>query len=110
MDRRSFLLASAGGIALSPYWREGLAAGLPEGAIDSGVLETLPGKVPLIKRSYRPPNYETPVEYFDQAITPNRAFFVRWHLADIPEVNPTTWRLKVGGPALGAPSNIRSTS
>jgi len=103
MDRRSFLVATAGGLALSPYWRQAAAAGLPDGAIESGILEALPGKVPLIKRSFRPPNYETPVEFFDQALTPNRAFFVRWHLSDIPEVNPTTWRLKVGGPALNTP-------
>ena len=104
MDRRSFLLAAAGGIALSPHARVLCAAGLPEGAIESGGLEALPGKAPLIKRSYRPPNYETPVEYFDQAITPNRAFFVRWHLANIPQVDPVTWRLKVGGPALATPA------
>jgi DMSO/TMAO reductase YedYZ molybdopterin-dependent catalytic subunit len=100
MDRRSFVLATAGSSVLTLGWRRALAAGLPAGAIESGTLVELPGKVPLIKRSYRPPNFETPVDLFDSAITPNRAFFVRWHLADIPEVNPTTWRLRVGGPAV----------
>jgi DMSO/TMAO reductase YedYZ molybdopterin-dependent catalytic subunit len=65
------------------------------------VLEALPGKKPLIKLSWRPPNYETPVELLRTAITPNDAFFVRYHLADIPEVNPDTWRLSVGGDAAG---------
>jgi DMSO/TMAO reductase YedYZ molybdopterin-dependent catalytic subunit len=100
MDRRSFVLATAGSSVLTLGWRRAIAAGLPAGANESGVLVELPGKVPLIKRSYRPPNFETPVDLFDSAITPNRAFFVRWHLADIPEVNPTTWRLRVGGPAV----------
>ena len=45
------------------------------------VLYALPGKVPLIKKTYRPPNFETPIEYFRTPITPNNAFFVRYHLA-----------------------------
>ena len=104
MDRRSFVLAAAGGTLMTLDWRRALAAGLPAGAIEAGTLEALPGKVPLIKRSLRPPNFETPVDLFDSAITPNRAFFVRWHLADIPEVNPTAWRLKVGGAMVTTPA------
>ncbi len=99
MDRRSFLFAAAGSGLITIDWQRALAAGLPPGAIETGSLETLPGKIPLIKRSYRPPNYETPVDVFDSAITPNNAFFVRWHLADIPQVDVAKWRLKVGGPA-----------
>ncbi|HSV18307.1 MAG TPA: molybdopterin-dependent oxidoreductase [Casimicrobiaceae bacterium] len=76
---------------------------LPAGAVEQGDLETLAGKVPLIKRSWRPPNYETPVQYFAEDITPNRAFFVRWHLASIPEVSATNWTLNVGGPAAATP-------
>jgi hypothetical protein len=38
----------------------------------------LPGKKPLIKHSYRAPNYETLVEYFRDVITPNDVFFVRY--------------------------------
>jgi DMSO/TMAO reductase YedYZ molybdopterin-dependent catalytic subunit len=75
----------------------GLPAALPSGVRDSAVLDTLPGKKPLIKLSYVPPNYETPVEYFRNAITPNEAFFVRYHLRDIPQVDATKWRLRVGG-------------
>jgi DMSO/TMAO reductase YedYZ molybdopterin-dependent catalytic subunit len=74
-----------------------LPAGLPQGVRDNAILDTLPGKKPLIKLSYRPPNYETPLEYFRTAITPNDAFFVRYHLAGIPEVDAKTWRLTVGG-------------
>src|ERR1051326_3302091 len=61
-------------------------APLPAGAVSSGDLEALAGKLPLIKRSWRPPNYETPLSYFSEEITPNRAFFVRYHLAGIPEI------------------------
>jgi DMSO/TMAO reductase YedYZ molybdopterin-dependent catalytic subunit len=74
-----------------------LPAGLPQGLRDNAMLDTLPGKKPLIKLSYRPPNYETPLSYFRTAITPNDAFFVRYHLASIPEVDGKTWKLTVGG-------------
>jgi DMSO/TMAO reductase YedYZ molybdopterin-dependent catalytic subunit len=71
--------------------------GLPSGVRAEAVLEALPGKKPLIKLTYRPPNYETPIANFRTAITPNDAFFVRYHLADIPTVDAKTWRLTVGG-------------
>jgi sulfite dehydrogenase len=61
------------------------------------MLDALPGKKPLIKLTYRPPNYETPIEYFRTAITPNDAFFVRYHLPKIPEVDARTWKITVGG-------------
>ena len=48
----------------------------------------------MIKKTWRPPNFETPVSYFNEAFTPNDAFFVRYHLADIPEVAPQDWRLQ----------------
>ena len=72
-------------------------AELSEGARAAAVLDTLPGKKPLIKLSYRPPNYETPIEYFRTAITPNDAFFVRYHLSNIPEVDAKTWKVTIGG-------------
>jgi DMSO/TMAO reductase YedYZ molybdopterin-dependent catalytic subunit len=57
----------------------------------------LSGKRPLIKRTFRPPNFETPTAALASAYTANDAFFVRYHLGVIPEVNPTTWQLQVGG-------------
>jgi DMSO/TMAO reductase YedYZ molybdopterin-dependent catalytic subunit len=87
----SLALKSAAAAALD------LPAALPEGVRSNATLESLPGKKPLIKLSFRPPNYETPIEYFRTAITPNDAFFVRYHLAGIPEVDAKTWRLSVGG-------------
>src|SRR6201981_3799509 len=82
-------LTEAAGLELTP--------GLPEGLKSVAELEALPGKKPLIKLSYRPPNYETPIEYFRTAITPTDAFFVRYHLSNIPEVDVRTWKLNVGG-------------
>ena len=70
------------------------------------MLDALPGKKPLIKLSYRPPNYETPIEYFREAITPNDAFFVRYHLAVIPEVDVKTWKISVGGDGANGQAQI----
>src|ERR1700688_3221281 len=99
--RRSFLRAAAGGIALANAGliARRVQAELPQGTVDSAVRDTLPGKQPLIKRSFRPPNYESPVEYFDDAITPNDRFFVRWHLSNIPRIDADSWHLHVGGDA-----------
>ena len=99
--RRSVLQAAVGGAAVAGGGLVGrlAQAALPAGTIDSGVLATLPGKQPLLKRSFRPPNYETPVSAFSDAITPNDRFFVRWHLANIPTIDAASWRLSVGGEA-----------
>jgi DMSO/TMAO reductase YedYZ molybdopterin-dependent catalytic subunit len=76
-----------------------LSPDLPSGTREEAVLEALPGKKPLIKLSYRPPNYEAPLEYLETTFTLNDQFFVRYHLADIPEVDAANWRLRIGGEA-----------
>jgi DMSO/TMAO reductase YedYZ molybdopterin-dependent catalytic subunit len=102
----STFAAATGRQALAaPVTAPGFAE-LPAGATSTGDLEALPGKVPLIKRAWRPPNYETPLEYFAEDFTPNRAFFVRYHLANIPEVAAASWSLNVGGPSAGAPYSV----
>jgi DMSO/TMAO reductase YedYZ molybdopterin-dependent catalytic subunit len=83
-----------------------LAKGLPSGVYDEAILDTLPGKVPLIKLAYRPPNYETPVRYFNSTFTQNDAFFVRYHLSTIPEIDAATWRLAIGGDAAERPLSL----
>lgn len=113
-DRRKFLKDVAKGVvvvgagSLAPGLVRAAAPslvtrGLPDGANDVALLDALPGKRPLIKRSFRPPNYETPVDFFEQAYTPNDAFFVRYHLANIPEVSRADWRLEVAGDAAERP-------
>src|SRR5262249_4660184 len=106
LTRRDLLQTAGAGLALTGAGigapsaraaRINLPSALPEGLRNSAMLDALPGKRPLIKLSYRPPNYETPIEYFRTAITPNDAFFVRYHLSGIPEVDAKTWKLSVGG-------------
>ena len=62
-------------------------------------LVAYPGKRPLIRQTTRPPQLETPFSVFDEGIiTPNDAFFVRYHLADIPlTIDPNAFRLTVQG-------------
>ncbi len=81
-------------------------AGLPSGTLEESLLDALPGKQPLVKRTFRPPNYETPVEYFDQAFTANDRFFVRYHLSNIPEIAPAEWKLEISGDAVERPYTL----
>jgi DMSO/TMAO reductase YedYZ molybdopterin-dependent catalytic subunit len=109
ISRRSLLEAAGGALALTaagPAWPGGageqpgealLSPLLPAGTRAEAVLDTLPGKKPLIKLTYRPPNYEAPVAYLRTVITPNDEFFVRYHLADIPQIDGGTWKLNLGG-------------
>src|ERR1700731_216513 len=84
-----------------------LPQGLPEGVYGTATLEALPGKKPLIKLSYRPPNYETPLSYFRSEFTPNDSFFVRYHLAGIPEeIDPAQWKLTVSGEGVARPLEL----
>jgi len=117
MANRRKILKGIGGGALAaavPGLLPGLARGaesflpegLPSGVYENAKLDVLPGKKPLIKLSYRPPNYEAPIEYLRTAITPNDEFYVRYHLADIPEINPATWKVAVGGDAANGQSEF----
>jgi len=116
LKRRSVLQALGGTMALAaPGFMTRLACaaevplttGLPGGEYDTAVLDALPGKKPLIKLSYRPPNYETPVSYFETEFTPNDAFFVRYHMSEIPTaVDAATWKIKIGGEGAENPAEL----
>jgi DMSO/TMAO reductase YedYZ molybdopterin-dependent catalytic subunit len=57
-----------------------------------------PQKIPLRALNDRAPLLETPWQYFRHDLTPNEAFYVRWHLEAIPtHVDLRTWRLRVDG-------------
>jgi len=90
--------AHAASVALSP--------GVPAGLDGAAAMETLPGKKPLIKLSYRPPNYESPLDYFDTPITPNDRFYVRYHLSDIPSIDAKTYKIAVGGDGANGQAEI----
>jgi sulfite dehydrogenase (cytochrome) subunit A len=58
-----------------------------------------PQKRPLIVVTMRPPQLETPFEVFDEGVvTPNDAFFVRYHLAGVPtNIDPASYRINIKG-------------
>jgi sulfite dehydrogenase (cytochrome) subunit A len=103
ITRRDWMLGATGAWFLSGDTRSLVMAARAGGGTQTrpaaDQLIALPGKRPLIKRTFRPPNFETPIPALASVYTPNDAFFVRYHLGGIPEVNTTTWRLKVGGPS-----------
>lgn len=74
---------------------------LPEGTLKESLLQS-PDKEhkPLIKRVYRPQNYEAPLEYLTTAITPNDKFYIRGHIPPSPVIKEKDWKLVVNGEGL----------
>jgi DMSO/TMAO reductase YedYZ molybdopterin-dependent catalytic subunit len=58
-----------------------------------------PQKRPMIGLTSRPPQLETPFAVFNEnIITPNDAFFVRYHLADVPlDIDPEKFSVEIKG-------------
>ena len=79
-------LPSFTGPDANPYW----------GSVGPFVI--YPQKLPLIQLTDRPVQLETPRNYFLTPFTPNAAFYVRWHLDEIPNaVSLSDWRLFIEG-------------
>jgi DMSO/TMAO reductase YedYZ molybdopterin-dependent catalytic subunit len=101
MDRRSFLATAgrAGALLLAGTGALSRSAAAADDPILTGrPLVRYPEKTDLFLLTARPPQLETPMKYFDRAITPNEAFFVRYHVFPVPtRVDLATWRLKVQG-------------
>jgi DMSO/TMAO reductase YedYZ molybdopterin-dependent catalytic subunit len=74
------------GPSQNPYWNS------------IGPVVEYPQKFALVLLTDRPVQLETPRHYFETAFTPNGAFYVRWHLDEIPNsVDLAAWRLSVEG-------------
>src|ERR1700704_2995521 len=111
-QRRTFLMRMLGAgaglgasAALASVWRHPLfrtlgfdgSDELPD-ALPALGMARFPEKESLILLTDRPPQLETPLHYFRQDLTPNGAFFVRWHLSGLPTtVDLRTFRLNVAG-------------
>ena len=101
-SRRQFM-RNAGALALASTSLNSLAStDTSEGmtfADGPRPLVRYPGKRELILVHTRPPHLETPAEVFNESIiTPNNAFFVRYHLANFPtSFDPQTYKLTVKG-------------
>jgi DMSO/TMAO reductase YedYZ molybdopterin-dependent catalytic subunit len=97
-SRRQALRVLGGGAALVASGRVPASAQSSDPILAGRPLVRYPQKTELILLTSRPPQLETPMTWFDRAITPNEAFFVRYHVFPIPtQVDLATWRLRVGG-------------
>ncbi len=111
MRRRAVLMGTSAalvsGLGRASAQNAAIDPGLPLGTREEAVMDALPGKKPLIKLTYRPPNYETPLEVFRSQLTPNDQFFVRYHLSQIPDRESlANWSLAIGGDAAGKPVKL----
>lgn len=105
LDRRIFLRQTgaflAAGSALSVSSHLAFAAETVTLPIGNGErpLVKYPQKRPLIRLTARPPQLETPFSvYAEGPITPNDAFFVRYHLSALPyDLDPDKFTLEVKG-------------
>ena len=102
LDRRE-LMKRAGMTALATGFGSARAFALETVTLpfDNGErpLVNYPQKRPMIGQTSRPPQLETPFRIFDEGpITPNNAFFVRYHLSDLPfDIDPDKFTLEVRG-------------
>jgi DMSO/TMAO reductase YedYZ molybdopterin-dependent catalytic subunit len=102
LGRREMLAGLATATLAACDRRTALAPAAPEGLpFGNGdrPLVAYPGKRPLLRLTARPPQLETPFAVFDEGVlTPNDAFFVRYHLSGLPgEIDLDTYRLDVAG-------------
>src|SRR5712692_6134522 len=98
LSRRRFLLTAGATAATTLAGRLPALAAEVDPVLAGRPLVRYPEKTDLILLTARPPQLETPLSYFDRAITPNDAFFVRYHIFPIPtSVDLDQWRLEVKG-------------
>lgn len=101
MNRSHFLISTGGALGWLSLTRNADAQSLINEPFTNGErpLIAFPQKRPLIMMTPRPPQLETPFSVFDSGVfTPNDAFFVRWHLAGIPQsIDASTHRIAVTG-------------
>ena len=93
--RRDFLKAT-GMLGMAAFVAACKSGSIARTSIDAGVPDTKgmgsnlrtwarnPEKTDLMMLADRPPLLETPLHYFLQDLTPNEAYFVRWHYAGVP--------------------------
>ncbi len=99
LNRRTVLTGSGAMVAgLAPSSAFADTVALPFGNGERPLVK-YPQKRPMIGLTSRPPQLETPFAVFDDnVITPNDAFFVRYHLAGIPlEIDPDTYTIEIKG-------------
>jgi sulfite dehydrogenase len=107
LSRRRFLCAATLAAVGWPIWKTAAAEETVTLPFENGErpLVRYPQKRPLIRLTSRPPQLETPFSVFNESVlTPNDAFFVRYHLTVSPPAEnllaPAAFRLSVKGAVL----------
>ncbi|RCX12009.1 molybdopterin-dependent oxidoreductase [Extensimonas vulgaris] len=110
LSRRQWLSATVGGIGLSALAGTAHAAKTVEMPFANGRrhLIAFPEKRELIVLTTRPPQLETPFSVFNEGLlTPNDAFFVRYHHNGLPPaIDGDKHVIKIGGNACGKPFEL----
>jgi len=115
--RRDFLKAT-GLLGISAFLAACKSGSVARTMINAGLSDTrgtgydvrtwarFPEKTDLLMLADRPPLLETPMHYFLKDLTPNDAYFVRWHYAGIPtRVDLRTFRMRIIG-AVNRPTEL----
>jgi sulfite dehydrogenase (cytochrome) subunit A len=101
MERKVFLMSGLAAGAASAWSPASAAVGAVDLPFENGTrpVAAYPQKRPLIVLTTRPVQLETPFSVFDDdLLTPNDAFFVRWHLAGVPDsIDAAAFRIRVHG-------------
>jgi DMSO/TMAO reductase YedYZ molybdopterin-dependent catalytic subunit len=101
LQRSRFLIAGGAALGAAAMARAASAQSSVDLPFANGQrpLVAFPQKRPLLLMTPRPPQLETPFRVFNDGVfTPNDEFFVRWHLAGIPQsVDASKHRIKVSG-------------
>ncbi len=109
MIKRRTMLAGAGALVSGQAPLVALAQNvtMPFGNGERPLMQ-YPQKRQMIRLTSRPPQLETPFSVYNEGvITPNDAFFVRYHLAGIPtEIDPDTFTISVKG-KVDKPLNLK---
>ena len=103
--RRALLAGGAAALASSAFGQSTVDLPLANGR---RMMVAFPEKRPLIVLTTRPPQLETPFEVFnDGLVTPNDAFFVRYHNNGIPtRIDGDSHAIRIGGAACGKPYQL----
>ena len=112
--RRRLLASGAGVVTAAGLGAWGQASAKDAKSVELPIanghrnLVAFPEKRPLIVLTTRPPQLETPFEIFNESIlTPNDAFFVRYHNAGVPtSIDGDRHVIKIGGNAVDKPFEI----
>ena len=112
--RRRLVIGATGALAATAWGPFARSASAQQATVELPIangtryVEAFPEKRPMIVLTTRPPQLETPFAiYNDGLLTPNDAFFVRYHNNGLPaSIDGDKHVIKIGGNAAGKPYEL----